>query len=332
MESAPEPLLCFPRLNASCHRLAPASSTALLAALLAAASLLTVALNALVIASVARFRRLRTPTNTLLLSLAACDLLVGLLVMPVEGLRYVETCWLLGRLACALTPYLSYCLLSASVGHMVLISVDRYLAVCGPLLYPARVTQGRVRTAVCACWACSLLYNGCILTGHLARPGRAGSCHGECVVVVSPASGAADLFVTFVGPCVVMAALYLRVVAAAVSQARVSRLAATLTVKKSEWKAAKTLGIVVAVFLMCFCPYYYPAVAGEDTSTGLSYFAVLSWIMMLNSCLNPLIYALFYAWFRRAIKLMFTLRTPPAGSRRRLQAGRGGGPRVQPFK
>ncbi|XP_075950539.1 trace amine-associated receptor 13c-like [Anarhichas minor] len=316
MDSTEGSLLCFPNLNSSCRRLPkPRSETALLYTLLASVSLLTVTLNILVVISISHFRQLHTPTNTLLLSLAVSDLMVGLLVMPMEGLRYVETCWLLGEVMCALTPYVSSCLVSASVGSMVLISIDRYVAICDPLLYATKITLNRVKTCICICWACSLLYNGWLLMGHLSQPDSFNSCHGECVVVISHISGTVDLFITFVGPCTVMVVLYMRVFIVAISQLRVIRLqtAATTvtldpTAKRSERKAARTLGIVIAVFLMCFCPNYYPSLAGKDTSNSLSFFAVLFWIMLINSCLNPLIYALFYPWFRKAIKLIITLK------------------------
>ncbi|XP_061571682.1 trace amine-associated receptor 13c-like [Cololabis saira] len=309
--------LCFPNLNSSCRRLMlqPRSQTALFYTLLASISLLTVTLNLLVIISISHFRQLHTPTNALLLSLAVSDLVVGLLVMPIEGLRYLETCWLLGRLMCALTPYISYCLLSASLGHMVLISIDRYVAICDPMLYSCRVNLQRVIVLICFCWACSFLYNGLILMHHLSQPNRYRTCHGECVVVISHMSGTVDLFFSFVGPCSVMVVLYTKVFAVAVSQVRVARLqirsssvTAAQTAKRLEFKAARTLGVVIAMFLLCFCPYYYPSLTGEDTSTSLSYYALLSWIMLTNSCVNPLIYALFYPWFRKAIRFIFTLR------------------------
>ncbi|XP_053170351.1 trace amine-associated receptor 13c-like [Scomber japonicus] len=316
MDGSGGPPLCFPDFNSSCRRLPlPHSESALLYTLLALVSLLTVTLNLLVIISISHFQQLHTPTNTLLLSLAVSDLVVGLLVMPIEGLRYIERCWLLGRLMCALTPYVSYCMLSASLGHMVLISIDRYLAICDPLLYSTKVTLNRVKISICLCWACSIIYNGCIMIGHIGQPDRFNSCHGECVVVISHISGTLDLFFSFVGPCTVMAVLYMRVFVVAVTQMRViysqtaaTKMRAALTAKRSERKAARTLGILIVVFLMCFCPYYYPALAGQDTSTSLSYLGVLSWLMLMNSCVNPLIYALFYSWFRKAIKLIITLR------------------------
>ncbi|XP_058478891.1 trace amine-associated receptor 13c-like [Solea solea] len=321
MDNTVAPPLCFHGVNLSCRRqLRPHSEISLLYALLSCISLLTVTLNLLVIISISHFQQLHTPTNALLLSMAVSDLVVGLLVMPIEGLRYMETCWLLGRLMCALMSLLSYSLLSGSLGNMVLISIDRYMAICDPLLYSSKITLNRVKISICLCWACSVLYNGLILKDHITWPNRFSSCHGECVVVISHISGIFDLLISFVGPCTIMVVLYVRVFVVAISQVRAMRrvavaVSAAPAVKRSERKAATTLGVVIAVFLMCFCPYYYPALAGENTSTSLSYFAALTWVMLLNSCMNPLIYALFYPWFRKAVKLIVTLRILHAHSR-----------------
>ncbi|XP_044046730.1 trace amine-associated receptor 13c-like [Siniperca chuatsi] len=310
--------LCYPQLlNSSCMGLLrPRSEAVLLYTLLSSVTMLTVALNLLVIVSISHFRQLHTPTNLLLLSLAISDLLVGLLVMPVETVRFVETCWLLGDLMCALSYIIGFTLTSASVGNMVLISIDRYVAICYPLQYPNKITRSRVEVSVCLCWACSLLYNGLILKEHLRQPERHSSCHGECLVVINYVSGTVDLVFTFIGPCSVILVLYMRVFIVAVSQARAmqSHITAiavgrvTVTAKKSEKKAARTLGIVILVFLMSFCPYYYPSLAGQDISNSASSWAIVSWLLYFNSCLNPIIYAFFYPWFRKAIKFIITLR------------------------
>ncbi|XP_056156994.1 trace amine-associated receptor 13c-like [Lampris incognitus] len=318
MDTLDEAEHCFPQHNSSCRRRTPPST--LLYMVFSSIALLTVVLNLLVIISISHFRQLHSPTNTILLSLAVGDLLVGLLGMPIESLRYMESCWLLGTLLCALTPYFSYCLCSISVGNLVLISIDRYVAICDPLHYSTKITVTRVKICICLCWVVTLLYNGLILMDHLKQPDRFSSCYGDCVVVISHLSGIIDLVFTFIGPCTVIVVLYMRVFLVAVSQARVIQVhygvaSSSLVAKRSERKAARTLGIVIVVFLVCFCPYYYPSLAGEDTSNNLSYFAVLSWIMLTNSCINPLIYAIFYPWFRKAIKFIFTLRVLQPSSR-----------------
>ncbi|XP_076585160.1 trace amine-associated receptor 13c-like [Chaetodon auriga] len=310
--------LCYPQLlNSSCRGLMrPHSQAVVFYTLLSCIAVLTVALNLLVVISISHFRQLHTPTNLLLLSLAISDLLVGLLVMPVESVRFIETCWLLGDLMCALSYIIGFTLTSASVGNMVLISIDRYVAICYPLQYSSKITRGRVEVCVCLCWACSLLYNGLILKDHLRQPDAHNSCHGECLVVINYISGTVDLVFTFIGPCSVILILYTKVFIVAVSQARALQSHVTMvaggtvrvTAKKSEKKAARTLGVVILVFLMSFCPYYYPSLVGQDISNSASSWAIVSWLLYFNSCLNPLIYAFFYPWFRKAIKFIVTLK------------------------
>ncbi|XP_045915280.1 trace amine-associated receptor 13c-like [Micropterus dolomieu] len=317
METMEGAELCFQQLlNTSCRKKTQHyAENIFLNILLSCISLFTVALNLLVIISISHFRQLHTPTNLLLLSLAVSDLLVGLLLMPVLILR-IGGCWFLGSFICGLYYYTSFILTSASVGNMVLISVDRYVAICDPLCYPTRVTQKRVKICVCLCWACSVFYNGVILIDFLKEPDRYNSCYGECVVVINSVTGAADVMLTFVGPIVVIIVLYMRVFVVAVSQARAMRShiaivklqgSAGVTAKKSERKAARTLGVVVVVFLICFCPYFYPSLAGQDISTSVEFSIFGVWLLYCNSCLNPVVYAFFYPWFRRSIKLIVTL-------------------------
>ncbi|XP_073329895.1 trace amine-associated receptor 13c-like [Pagrus major] len=314
MEMLERPDLCFPQqLNASCKKpIQHRADTIFLYILLSCISVLTVALNLLVIISISHFRQLHTTTNFLLLSLAVSDFLVGLLLMPVQILL-IGGCWFLGSFVCGLFYYASFLLTSASVGNMVLISVDRYVAICDPLCYLTKVTQKRVQICVCLCWACSALYNGLILIDFLEKPERYNSCYGECIVVIGSITGAVDVMLTFVGPIVVIIVLYMRVFVVAVSQARAMRShiavvklqgSVSATAKKSEMKAAMTLGVVVVVFLICFCPYFYPSLAGQDMSTSVAFSIFGVWLLYCNSCLNPVVYAFFYPWFRKSIKLI----------------------------
>ncbi|XP_051259296.1 trace amine-associated receptor 13c-like isoform X9 [Dicentrarchus labrax] len=318
METLEEAELCFPQLlNTSCRKpVQHRADTIFLYILLSCISLLTVALNLLVIISISHFRQLHTPTNLLLLSLAVSDFLVGLLLMPLQIL-FVGGCWFLGSLMCGLFYYASFILTTASVGNMVLISVDRYVAICDPLCYATKVTQKRVQICVCLCWTCSVFYNGVILIDFFKHPNQFNSCYGECVLVINFITGAVDVLLTFVGPIAAIIVLYMRVFVVAVSQARVMRshiAAVTLqgsvsvTAKKSERKAARTLGVVVVVFLICFCPYFVPSLVGKDRSSSVIFSIFSVWLLYCNSCFNPMIYAFFYPWFRRSMKLIITFK------------------------
>uniref|UniRef100_A0A3Q1JJZ0 G-protein coupled receptors family 1 profile domain-containing protein n=1 Tax=Anabas testudineus TaxID=64144 RepID=A0A3Q1JJZ0_ANATE len=275
-------------------------------------ALLTVSLNLLVIISISHFRQLHTSTNLLLLSLAVSDFFVGLLVVPFQILL-LEPCWLLGDLACILCSFLPVFSVPATAVNMVLISVDRYVAVCDPLRYGTKINPKRVKICVLLCWIYSVSYDFLFLFDNLKKPGKYNSCYGECVISVN---GHVDLILRFIIPTTSIIILYTRVFVVAVSQARSMRshIAAvklqrstTVTVKKSELKAARTLGVVVAVFLMCYCPYYGISLAAYELMTGSLINIFMIFLVILNSCLNPLIYAFFYPWFRKTVKLIVTL-------------------------
>ncbi|GLD68299.1 trace amine-associated receptor 4-like protein [Lates japonicus] len=311
--------LCFPQLlNTSCKKPKPPPSEAVfIYILLFFISVLTVILNLLVIISISHYRQLHSPTNLILLSLSVSDFFVGLLVIPIETVMRV-TCWVLGDLMCALYFLLPYIVIPASVLSMMLVSVDRYVVVCDPMRYPSRITDKVVSVSVCLCWIYSFLYGIFISHDHLKQPGQYNSCYGECVVCIV---GQVDL-VAFIISITIIVVLYMGVFVVAVSQARAMRShAAAVTVqnsmiltKKSELKAARTLGVVVAVFLICFCPYHIVCVTSGNILVGSPIEAFMSFLVYFNSCLNPVIYAFFYPWFRKAVKHIVTLRILQPGS------------------
>uniref|UniRef100_A0AAQ6IN31 G-protein coupled receptors family 1 profile domain-containing protein n=1 Tax=Anabas testudineus TaxID=64144 RepID=A0AAQ6IN31_ANATE len=291
----------------------PRSEAMLIFSLQSIIAILTVLLNLLVIISISHFRQLHTNTNLLVLSLAVTDFLVGLLQMPSEIILY-QGCWLLGDFICIVNFFLSYLLVSVSVGNLVLISVDRYVAICDPMFYYTKVTLSRVQICICLCWVFSAVHSSWILRDFIKEQDSYNLCYGDCVVAVTYAQVAVDFVVTFLGPFLVITLLYIRVFVVAVSQARVMRSqieaftlqhSKTEKPKKSEIKAARTLGIVIFVFLLSSSPYYFFSFAAEINS--ISGTSVTVWLLYCNSCLNPLIYAFFYPWFRKSIKHIVTL-------------------------
>ncbi|KAM6990048.1 trace amine-associated receptor 13c-like [Tautogolabrus adspersus] len=312
--------LCYPQLfNASCKKPTRDHSGVLLFYFLAIVSLVTAALNLLVIISISHFRQLHTTTNLVLLSLAVSDFLVGLVVMPGEIMQ-TQTCWFLGDLMCAFYYLLLLTIMCSSAACMVLISVDRYVAICYPLHYNTKFTLKTASFSVCVCWIYSLFVTFLLFYDHLKQPGRFNSCHGECVVIIS---GDLDLVFCFVIPVSIIVALYLRVFMVVVSQARAMRShitmvtlqrSKTVAAKRSELKAARTLGVVVVVYLMCYCPYYCVFFAGGQLLIGSKAEVLMAFLVFFNSCLNPLLYTCLYPWFRRTIRLIVTLEVTRPGS------------------
>ncbi len=316
---------CFPAINSSCIKEKRSSHEYnIMYVFFSLLSAWTVFLNLLVIISISHFKKLHTPTNLLILSLAVADMLVGLIVMPVDAIKLIETCWYFGDTFCDAFMKIMGLLISTSICNLVLVAVDRYVAVCHPLLYPQKITTTKTLVSICLCWFFSSTYNiGYLISGrYFEASQRPDVCYGKCYLVISISWTFTDLFFSFLLPCTLIITLYLRIFYVAHRQVKVinslmksgkcemegSRR------RKSESKAALTLGIIVTVYLLCYIPYYILSVTGTTiiSSTTMTF---LIWTLYVNSGLNPLIYALFYRWFKISVKHILTLKIfKPASS------------------
>ncbi|KAL1266307.1 hypothetical protein QQF64_001982, partial [Cirrhinus molitorella] len=173
----------------------------------------TVFLNLLVIVSISHFKKLHTPTNLIILSLAVADMLIGLIVMPIEATRLIETCWYFGDAFCGLFMIIMGLLGSTSLSNLVLIAVDRYVAVCFPLLYPQKITMTKTLLSICLCWVFSSIYNTAIVISnkYFDISNRTYQCYGECTFAVSFTCRVIDEIYSFLLPCSVMITAYLRI-------------------------------------------------------------------------------------------------------------------------
>ena len=87
-----------------------------------------------------------------------------------------------------------------------------------------------------------------------------------------------------------------------------------------EKKAAKTVGIIVGCFILCWCPFFTIYLIGafcEDCTPNLV-FSIFFWLGYCNSALNPFIYGLFSKDFRFAFKRLLSCNcTCPTEDRKR---------------
>lgn len=80
-----------------------------------------------------------------------------------------------------------------------------------------------------------------------------------------------------------------------------------LTKLAKERKAAKTLGIVVGVFILCWLPFFLVNIIVAICGTSCIYkphivMSIVTWLGWLNSAMNPVIYACWSRDFRRAFR------------------------------
>uniref|UniRef100_A0A8C5DXD2 Trace amine-associated receptor 6-like n=2 Tax=Gouania willdenowi TaxID=441366 RepID=A0A8C5DXD2_GOUWI len=321
MSTPDEAELCYPHLgNSSCRRIMRSHSVSvLLHIILSSISVLTVTLNLLVIISISHFRKLHTPTNFLLLSLAVSDFSVGFLWM--FQILLLDGCWVLSAGWCVFNAVVTATVASASVGTVVLISVDRYVAVCDPMHYQTKVTVNRAMIGIVLCWLCSVIFYSAMFKDNLEHPGRFNSCAGDCKVYIPFISEIVNLFLNYIIPFSIIVVLYVRVFMVAVSQAQAMRSHVTVVtlqssqkVNRSELKAARALGVVVVVFLLCSTPFYCVALSRGFADISATSFASVLCVVLFNSLLNPVIYVFLYPWFRKCVKCVLSLQILKSGS------------------
>ncbi|KAK9956874.1 hypothetical protein ABG768_014581 [Culter alburnus] len=278
----------------------------------AAVAFLTVCGNLLVIISVSHFKQLHTPANILILSLAVSDLLVGVFVMPLYLSGLIESCWISGPVMCSFLKFADFQATSVSVHTVTLIAVDRFLALSYPFFYSEKISPTVICIATLFNWLFSLLYNFTLLfiNGNFTVV-----CPGECVYFVDEVSSLIDLLVVFLMPCTLIIILYTHVFVIAKKHATAIRAlqvhnstSKNRVSDKSERKAAILLGILVFVFLLCLLPYYICSLVVSYNADVFLVRDVAVIFFFLNSTINPIIYALFYPWFQKSLKLIFTFK------------------------
>ncbi|XP_038194299.1 trace amine-associated receptor 1 [Arvicola amphibius] len=276
--------------------------------------------NLMVIISISHFKQLHTPTNWLLHSMATVDFLLSCLVMPYSMVRTVERCWYFGETFCKVHTSTDITLSIASIFHLASISIDRYYAVCHPLRYKARMNILTVFVMILISWsipaafAFGMIFLQLNLKGVEELYHRQVYCLGGCSAFFSKVSGVLVFMMSFFIPGSVMLFVYSRIYSIAKGQAKSINGTNLQTgseeknrvPQNKETKAAKNLGIVMGAFLICWCPFFICMVLDPFLGYAIppTLNDVLSWFAYLNSAFNPMVYAFFYPWFRRALKMI----------------------------
>ncbi|XP_052098884.1 octopamine receptor 1-like [Mytilus californianus] len=120
-------------------------------------NLVILAGNSLVIIAVITTRKLRTNTNTYIVSLACSDILLGIFVIPFSASLEILTYWPFGEVWCSIWLAIDVLLCTASILNLLAISFDRYLAVTKPIQYASAMSRRRSKVLVTFVWLLSFV-------------------------------------------------------------------------------------------------------------------------------------------------------------------------------
>ncbi|XP_013418231.1 D(3) dopamine receptor-like [Lingula anatina] len=285
--------------------------------------------NILVIAAYFRSEKLQTTTNWFVVQLAAADLLVAL-GMPLQIAMFIRDDVVQDLHVCIIRYSLPMSSITGSVLCLLAISVDRYVSVIYPFYYKSvNVLTAKTKgLGVVFVWVPSAFV---IVTVHFfgfddRRPGDVGKKECDLQYVLKPDFIKYIVLPVFIVLSLVIIALYSRVFhLAGRHAAAIASLTEHLSVvsnprlknsprqiHRKNMKILKTAVIVLGMFFLCMVPFfvvtgiqvYTDQIFSKTWMTIRMYTTVL---LVLNSALNPIIYACRLQNFRREFQKILRL-------------------------
>ncbi|XP_043514308.1 allatostatin-A receptor-like isoform X1 [Frieseomelitta varia] len=277
--------------------------------------------NSLVVIVVAANPGMRSTTNILIINLAVADLLFVIFCIPFTATDFVLPFWPFGNFWCKMVQYLIIVTAYASVYTLVLMSLDRYLAVVHPISSMSWRTENHAIIAICIAWA---------LIFAISTP--AFFVHGEfqdmddsssenltaCRILPQynwPLFQMSFFLMSYLLPLMLICFFYICML---IRLWRTDRVSAES--RRGRKRVTRLVFVVVGVFAFCWCPIQVILVTKSLDVYPLTSATIMVQIAShilayTNSCVNPILYAFLSDSFRKAFRKIIYCRPRPDQNR-----------------
>ena len=280
--------------------------------------ILALAGNFLLIFIVAKRSEARKLTSFLFVNMAVADLMVALIVLPLTlAMPYISFKWpsgLGGEICCKIYYAILHVSITASILSLVLIALDRYLAVVFPLRRFPSFRRPKVLT--CIVWLSSIVLMipaGILWTTDYNYVRNRNECGPNFKKLFGDEQKGVTIFYTYI----FFAAYLIPLLAISVIYCLVCRTLwlqklpgeellceAAKKRRKLKKKIVRMLVIVTAAFAVCWLPantYHLILASNFQLHRSLPMFImhVLFWCGHANSAINPWLYMLLTPQFRK---------------------------------
>ncbi|XP_044277515.1 orexin receptor type 2 [Varanus komodoensis] len=248
--------------------------------------------NILVCVAVWKNHHMRTVTNYFIVNLSLADILVTITCLPATLVVDITETWFFGDSLCKVFPYLQTVSVSVSVLTLSCIALDRWYAICHPLMFKS--TAKRARNSIIMIWIAScivMIPQAIVMECSSVFPGLANKtvlftvCDEHWEADVYPKMYHSCFFlITYMAPLCLMVLAYLQIFQKLwcrqipgttsvvqrkwkplqfAAQARELRPAANLRISavaaeikqiRIRRKTARMLMVVLLVFAICYLP------------------------------------------------------------------------------
>ena len=228
------------------------------------------------------------PTNLLLLSQAIADLLVSCASGPVFILSIYE------RKANVVSTSLGQLTGAASVGNLVLLTLNRFVSIQSSLQYPRIVTAGRTKAAIALSWTTSLILGILTIAG--------------CLTEIRQITRITKFYI--IPSFFVIAGCYIYMYKKArhhmkeIKRTSYHPTGYQVGLEK-DLKSVFSLLIVSGTFFVTWTPFTIFTFVSDQEEDPIRYyriFSVLLSLIILNSAVDPVIYYFRSAKFRQGLR------------------------------
>ncbi|XP_067874458.1 gonadotropin releasing hormone receptor 4 [Heterodontus francisci] len=266
-------------------------------------------------------RKRRSHVRILILNLAAADLLVTFIVMPLDATWNITVQWQAGDVACRLLMFLKLMAMYSCAFVTVVISVDRQSAILNPLGISEAKKKNKMMLTVAWLLSAILSIPQIVLfhTVSITEPQNFTQCStmGSFKAHWQETSYNMFTFVfLFLVPLVIMIFCYTRIlmeISKRMNKGNLSSKEVHLrrsknNIPKARMRTLKMSIIIVTSFIVCWTPYYLlglwywfsPEMLSEEkVSHALSH--ILFIFGLFNTVLDPITYGLFTIHFRKGL-------------------------------
>lgn len=271
--------------------------------------------NVLVIFVVWSYKQMQNTTNILIVSLAVADLFFIIFCVPFTAANYAMSYWPFGAVWCKVVHFLIHVSAYASVWTLVLLSLDRYLAVVHPI--PSMRLRNRRNTYLLVYMTWTFICCGNVpifLQYGVVDYHWMGFQRSACLNMAGLKSKlvlkifygcffAFGYMIPLMLICLMYGFLLKRLLYGVVPGG--SQRADSLKAKK---RVTKMVVIVVLIFALCWLPIQviflvqYLNTDFEVSIVSSAIHMAANCLAYMNSCVNPILYAFLSENFRRSFR------------------------------
>ncbi|XP_071806987.1 galanin receptor 2b-like [Asterias amurensis] len=276
--------------------------------------------NCLVCVVIAKVKFMHTITNAFIFNQAVIDFFGSLLILLSSLIAIPDPIpsGVGGVLLCNLwiSNYFVWGLFITSTFNLVALTLERYLAIVFPFKYQNLATAKTVTATITCVWVAGFLFHSYGLFIYYLEDGQ---CK-QKLVANPQVLGVAVFAVTYFLPVSVMLIVYIHIsVVLKKGAGRIGPAPASVSggrllddqresLMRARRNTFKTLLIVFITFTVCWTPneaIFFLFNLGLNIDFTSTIYIISVAMVAVNGCLNPLIYAIKYKQFRKAVRALF---------------------------